>query len=277
MEKIRYLIFGSGYLGNKFHEQLKNSFLSKERIKSKEGVIEVIKKINPEIVINCVGKTGRPNVDWCEDNKMETIESNIIVPYYIALACKATGKRMTHIGSGCVYGGEGKAFTEEDKPNYFGSFYSITKIISEKILKGFDNVLQVRIRMPISSDKTDRNLITKLLNYNKIIEVKNSISVLEDAIGAIKQLMDKNKSGVFNLVNPQPVTHKEIIDIFEEVVGEKHRYEVITLDELAKITKAGRSNCVLSIEKLKKEKIYMPDTKDSIRKCMEIYLKGIVK
>ena len=29
-------------------------------------------------VINCAGKTGRPNVDWCEDHRPETVMSNVV-------------------------------------------------------------------------------------------------------------------------------------------------------------------------------------------------------
>jgi hypothetical protein len=32
----------------------------------------------PTHVLNSAGVTGRPNVDWCEDNKKETIRANVI-------------------------------------------------------------------------------------------------------------------------------------------------------------------------------------------------------
>lgn len=271
MDNFRCLIFGQGYFGKKFHEHFRDSILSGVRIKTKEDVLQEIKRFNPDVVINCAGKTGNPNIDWCEDHKMESIESNILVPHYVALACQELKKKMVHIGSGCVYNGYEKVFDEEDPPNYFGSFYSITKIISEKILNEFDNVLQVRMRLPISSDDSSRNLINKLLKYNKIINVQNSISAVDDAIKATEGLLKKGETGIFNVVNPGPITHKEILDIFQKVTGKKHDYEIVSLEELDKITKAGRSNCILSIEKLKKVGIHMPDTKKSVEKCFLEY------
>ena len=84
----KYLIFGNGYLGNKFNEFLEESILSKIRINSSKDAKKEIKKHNSEFIINCIGKTGNPNIDWCEENKMETLHGNLLVPLYIAIACK---------------------------------------------------------------------------------------------------------------------------------------------------------------------------------------------
>jgi hypothetical protein len=43
-------------------------------------------------------------------------------------------------------------FTEMDKPNFTGSYYSHTKAMVEDLLKQFPNVLTLRIRMPIIAD-----------------------------------------------------------------------------------------------------------------------------
>lgn len=52
-------------------------------------------------VINCAGKTGRPNVDWCEDHKIETIESNVIGTLMLAQACWIRDIHLTVMATGC--------------------------------------------------------------------------------------------------------------------------------------------------------------------------------
>jgi 3,5-epimerase/4-reductase len=42
--------------------------------------------IKPTHVLNSAGVTGRPNVDWCEANKAETIRSNVIGTLNIAVS-----------------------------------------------------------------------------------------------------------------------------------------------------------------------------------------------
>ena len=56
----------------------------------------------------------------------------------------------------------GTKFTEDDKPNFFGSFYSHTKGMVEQMLKSYSNVCVLRVRMPISDDLSPRNFLTKI-------------------------------------------------------------------------------------------------------------------
>ncbi|PXY71328.1 hypothetical protein CXX78_00645 [Candidatus Parvarchaeota archaeon] len=268
----KYLIFGNGYLGNKFNEFLEESILSKIRINSSKDAKKEIKKHNSEFIINCIGKTGNPNIDWCEENKMETLHGNLLVPLYIAIACKELRKKMVHIGSGCIYNGNKKEFTEKDVPNFEGSYYSRTKLISEKILSDFD-VLLIRLRMPIDGYPNKRNLLTKLLNYKKIVNYPNSLTVVNDLLKITKELMDKNQTGIFNVVNKNPITHEEILKFYKEISGKKLNYELIDPNSLDQITLAKRSNCVLSTEKLEKLGIEVPEIKEALKKCITQYVK----
>ena len=266
--KVKYLIIGNGYLGNKFLKYFNDSTMCNQRIESFDDAINAIKEHNPEVLINCAGATGRPNIDWCEDHKEETFLSNVILPLNLAKACKETKIRMVHLGSGCVYTGdnEGKGFREIDRPNFGGSFYSLTKALSEQLLLDYD-VLQLRLRMPIDSEMGPRNFITKILNYKKIIDVKNSMTFVEDLLRVSKLLIESNKTGVFNVANPGPMSHTEILDLYKKYRDPNFKYEVISVEELNKMTKAGRSNCILNTEKLEKE-IKIPQLKKRIEEML---------
>jgi len=84
-----------------------------------------------------------------------------------------------------------RKYTETDKPNFTGSFYSKTKIMVEELLKSYNNVLTLRIRMPISKDLHPRNFVTKILNYDKIVNVPNSMSVLPDLLPILVDMSEK--------------------------------------------------------------------------------------
>ncbi|MEK6922907.1 MAG: sugar nucleotide-binding protein [Nanoarchaeota archaeon] len=271
--KVRYLVLGNGFFGNKLANYLEGSFLSKARINSVRDVESEIQKFDPKFVINCVGKTGRPNVDWCEDHKLETAQSNITVPLHILEACQKLNKKMVHLSTGCIYEGDngGKGFSEEDEPNFYGSYYSRTKLIIEKILKEYDNVLQLRLRMPMDDIPGERNILDKLLKYNKVANLRNSITVLGDFLPIAKRLMDSDEMGIFNTTNKGAITNKEILDIYEEVTGEKKNYELIDQKELEKFTKARRSVCVISVKKLEDKGIKIRDVKEAVRDCIQRY------
>ncbi|MBT4191840.1 MAG: sugar nucleotide-binding protein, partial [Candidatus Diapherotrites archaeon] len=154
----KYLIIGNGFIGNKFLNFLEDCEMSTKIIHSYVDALDEIRENAPQVVINCAGETGRPNVDWCEDNKQKTFDGNVLLPLNLAKACEETKTKLVHMGTGCVYVGDnnGKGFSEEDEPNFGGSFYSQTKMISESLLKDYD-VLQLRIRMPIDSAQGPRN------------------------------------------------------------------------------------------------------------------------
>jgi len=269
---MKYLIFGRGMIGTKLNVFLNDAYLSSVDITDFEAAKKEIQEIGPEVIINCAGKTGKPNVDWCEDHKLETIHSNVMGPFVLVRACQELYKYLVQVDSGCVYEGDnnGKGFSEEDEPNFTGSFYAKSKIMSQKILREFDNILILRLRMPVLSEPDDRNYITKILRYSKIINNRNSITILDDFLLAAKHLMENKKTGIYNIVNPGAISPKEILDMYKEIVDPNHNFEVISSEELDTITKARRSNCILNTDKLEKE-IKLPSIQEGVRDCLIKY------
>ncbi|PIZ99537.1 MAG: hypothetical protein COX77_01255 [Candidatus Komeilibacteria bacterium CG_4_10_14_0_2_um_filter_37_10] len=269
------LIIGNGYLGEKFKNYIGDSVVSSVFINSEQDVVKEIDHYRPNWVINCAGITGRPNIDWCEDHREETFVGNILLPLQIAKACQSRRVRMLHLGSGCVYQGDncGRGFSEDDAPNFGGSFYSLTKALSEQLLRDF-NVLQLRLRMPIDSDlNSPRNFVKKITHYEKVIDIQNSMTIVEDLLLVAEDLMKKERSGIYNVVNPGPLSHHQILDLYQQIVDPDFKYQIITIEELGKITRAGRSNCVLNGEKLAKE-IELPVLKERLIKLFTDFVKN---
>ncbi|MAG22105.1 MAG: hypothetical protein CL943_02260 [Candidatus Diapherotrites archaeon] len=272
-----YLILGNGFMGNKFHNFLENTIISDRKIHSARDIEEEIVRYNPRIVINCIGNTGKVNIDWCETHKPETFIGNVSVPLLILEACNKVGVKMVHLGTGCIYQGDnnGKGYSEDDKPNFEGSYYSRSKLTIEKMLKEFD-VLQLRLRMPFDDFPSDKNLINKLIGYEHIINIPNSITYIPDFLEAAKTLLENNATGIYNVVNKGAITHSEILELYKEIVDSNIDYEIISLEELYKITKAERSNCILSTEKLEKE-CKVRDVREALEICLPKYKKELEK
>jgi dTDP-4-dehydrorhamnose reductase len=269
---MRVLIFGRGYIAGKFHAAFEGSLLSPADITDPAAVREELRRHKPEFAVNTAGKTGRPNVDWCEDHPFETWTSNTLGPLSLARACIEEGVHLTHMGSGCVYEGDngGKGYREEDPPNFFGSFYSRSKIWSEQALRELP-VLQLRMRMPLDGEPNPRNLITKITAYPKVISVPNSLSVVDDFLRAAKELMKKRRTGVYNVTNPGAIEHRRILELYREIVDPEHTWEVISTKQLDRLTKARRSNCVLNTDKLAKEGVRLRPIEEAVRASLEEY------
>jgi len=276
----RYLIFGNGYLGNRFKEFLDGkSILSDMRIHSSDDALTVIDQIRPTVVINAAGHTGKPNVDACEMQKSQTFAGNVSVPYNIAEACSKRKLFMIHLSSGCIYEGNGhngRGFSEEDVPNFRGSFYSITKSQGEEALKPFLNVGQIRLRIPFEGRKNPRNLLDKLLSYISngfhVLDAPNSISYIPDLLYITQQLAERRAAGIFNVVNEGAMTHDQLLREYQKVSGRQLSYKLITPADLDKRTAARRSNCVLSVEKLKSLGISVPSVESAIERGVAEYV-----
>src|SRR5574338_1509284 len=74
------------------------------------AIFKLIKDYQPDVLVNCIGKTGRPNVDWCESHKEETMSANVTLPLLLADACNRANVHLVQIGSGCIYFGESPNF-----------------------------------------------------------------------------------------------------------------------------------------------------------------------
>ncbi|MFA5935559.1 MAG: sugar nucleotide-binding protein [Patescibacteria group bacterium] len=275
------LIFGAGYLGQKFADSIPGSVLTTADISDGDAVREALETFKPDAVLNTAGKTGKPNVDWCEDNKIATMRSNVVGALVLAEACAEANVHMTHLGSGCIFYGpspDPKGWRETAYANP-SAFYSRTKYAADIVLSDLPNVAVARLRMPIDGIPGPRNLITKLANYPKIIDVENSVTVIDDLVKAILVIVEKKATGVFHTVNEGTMKHRDLIALYEEIVDPAHTNEWIPNDDLVKLGLAtkGRSNCILQNARLKEIGVEMRPISVALRDCMEQYAAAIKK
>ena len=218
-------------------------------------------------IINCSGYTGIPNVDACEDNKEFCYAYNVLYPMQVVKLCNQYKIPVIHIGSGCIYSGYEKEFTEEDIPNFGiysneSSYYSKCKHVFETFAKEF-NCYVLRIRIPFTDILTRKNYFSKLLNYDTLINELNSVTSLNDFDEFVVRFISaKPEYGIYNVVNPEPVKAEEVIEILKDnkIVNSKWRF--IELKDLN--TKANRSNCVLTTDKIKDLGLQLPNTRTSL-------------
>lgn len=260
-EKQVYLLFGkTGWLGGKLttllREQGKTVHLAASRLENREHVIKELDTFKPTHVLNAAGVTGRPNVDWCESHRPETVRANVIGTLNLADVCSQRGVHCTMYATGCIYEYDaehtigGKGFTEEDAPNFMGSYYSDTKGMVEKMLKAFSNVCVLRVRMPISDDLSPRNFVTKIVKYEKVVNIPNSMTVLTDLLPVSLIMAERKLQGIFNFCNPGAISHNEILDLYKEYIDPTFTYSNFTVEEQDKVLVAKRSNNTLDVSRM---------------------------
>jgi len=230
-----------------------------------ETLRKILREERVEVLLNCSGFTGKPNVDACEKNQDLCFRLNVLWPEQLAQILAECKVQLVQIGSGCIYQGVPRpeqpeaGFREEDEPNFSFyhppcSFYSGTKAEMEKRIRHLPGVSIWRLRMPFTSQWDDRNLLCKLSKYPKILEARNSITDLEEMIElTLRMLAARVPTGIYNLTNPGIVANSEIVEILlRHGIRAQPADYFCSPEEIAEAMQAPRSACVLDSSKISK-------------------------
>jgi dTDP-glucose 4,6-dehydratase len=293
---MKILVYGSkGWIGNQFIQILKEGkmdyLLGKARVDSEKDVLEEIKTLNPSHVVSFIGRThGKigekcfTTIDYLEEEGklIENIRDNLFSPLILAEICTELGIHYTYLGTGCIFkfddehpfGKEINGFTEESMPNFFGSSYSVVKGYTDRLMHLFnDSVLNLRIRMPITGSPNGRNFITKIVTYEKVCSVPNSMTILPELLPYVLDMMKKGITGTVNLTNPGLISHNEILEMYKEIVDPTFVWKNFSPEEQRKILSADRSNNYLDTSLLESLYPQIDTIKEGIKKCLINYSK----
>ena len=287
---MNILIYGSnGWIGNQVISYLKLNnikyIIGECRAEDHIGLENEILLHKPTNILSFIGRTHGvignkvyTTIDYLEQpNKLkENVRDNLYSPLTLAILSHKYNIHYTYLGTGCIFefddkhpfGEEINGFTEEDVPNFFSSSYSTVKGYTDRLMHLFNNVLNLRIRMPITSTINNRNFITKIVNYDKICSVPNSMTVLDELIPIMIDMVKNNICGTINLTNPGLISHNEILQMYKEIVDPSFTWNNFTIDEQNNILAAGRSNNYLDTTKLTTLYPHIKNIKDSVKDCL---------
>lgn len=286
---MKILIYGGkGWIGGQIIEHLIQSdidyILGNARVDNLLELEKEIKAINPSHILSLIGRThGKvgdkiySTIDYLElpDKLVENIRDNLFGPIQLANICQKLDIHFTYLGTGCIFNNDEEKniskFTEEDNPNFFGSSYSIVKGFTDQLMHLYPKTLNLRIRMPISDKINERNFITKIVNYDKICSISNSMTVLPELIPIMISMIKKKLMGTINLVNPGVISHNEILELYKEIVDKNFTWLNMSLEEQNKILLSKRSNNSLDTTKLISLYPDVKDIKTSIKNCLLNY------
>jgi 3,5-epimerase/4-reductase len=185
---MKLLVYGAlGWIGQQFCAYLQEKDIKyhcgEARVYNIIDVRKDIEKIKPTHILSLIGRTSGiynckiiGTIDYLEQpgKLQENIRDNLFSLISLALLCREYNIHLTYVGTGCIFNYDTehtteKRYTEDDIPNFFGSSYTIVKGYTDQLMHLLtDTVLNLRIRMPISSQDHPRNFISKIISYDKI-------------------------------------------------------------------------------------------------------------
>lgn len=282
------LLFGSkGWIGSKVVKMLEEKNISVLYASSRADDIPSIRnEINNSStqithIMSFIGRTHGvyenekiTTIDYLEKpgKLVDNVRDNLYAPIALALLCKELNIHFTYLGTGCIfeydeahlYGSENTGFVESSLPNFFGSSYSIVKGFTDQLMHQLP-VLNVRIRMPITSEVHERNFITKITSYKKVCSIPNSMTVLNELLPLMLELTLRKEVGTVNLTNPGLITHNEILEMYKEIVDPAFTWENFTQEEQNTILLSKRSNNCLDTRVIQSYFPQVKSIKESVR------------
>lgn len=226
----------SGMVGSIVVETLKNEYIFENLslevgvdITKPETVHTYVSKSEANWIIHFAAKT---DVDEAETERAEgenssTWKVNVGATKILVDACKTYHKKLLYISTDFVFSGGDHIFTENDTPSPIG-WYAITKYEGEKCVQALqDQGVIVRLSFPYGHTKgTKKDFVGRL---RERFEAKQPISApadqeftptyIPDIAMGIKNIIEKDASGIYHLVGSQILTSFEASLIIAQTFG----------------------------------------------------------
>lgn len=287
---MKILVFGArGWIGSQMTPLLAAAGFevveASARADDEVAVAALLDAERPDRVLSVIGRTRGGDVGTidfledeakCHDKLVLNLRDNLYGPLTLALACRARGVHFSYLGTGCIFSyakegqGEAEAFDEASDPNFFGSAYSVVKGYTDRLMRQVarDGVLQVRIRMPLTADRSPYNFITKITSYERICSVENSMTVLPTLLPVFVDLIRRAHRGTVNLTNPGTISHDRILEHYRRIVDGRFAWRNFTEAEQNEILRSRRSNNRLCTDELTRLYPDVPGIEEAVVACL---------
>ncbi len=196
-------------------------------IRNLDNLVEVIADFQPEAIINCIGIVKqRPTAK----ESIPSLEINALLPHRLAVLCKASGARLIHLSTDCIFSGKKGNYLESD-PSDAEDLYGKTKFLGEV---HDDNCLTLRTSIIGREIARHKSLLDWFLAQQGTVKgFRNAIytgfTTLEMSRIIEMLLMEyPDASGVYQ-VSSTPINKYELLLLFREKLG--HNIEILPNEE----------------------------------------------
>lgn len=276
---MKILITGAnGMLAKAVKEKFANETLiltdsNELDITVEKSVMEKVKEINPEYVINCAAYTA---VDKAEEDKELAQKVNSLGVENLAKACRNTGATLIHVSTDYVFDGEldiNKVYREDDKTGPV-TVYGITKLSGEqKLIENCDKYYIfrtawlygegnnfVRTMLKLGSEKEEINVVS---------DQHGSPTYTEDLANIIYQAIEKKiPYGIYHATNQGYTTWYDFTKEIFKKANCNCRVNPVTSEQFVRPAKRPK-NSMLSKDKLLVQGIEIPMWIDALDRYLK--------
>lgn len=183
-------------------------------VTDRNAVAEVIRRTNPEIILNCVGVL----IKGSKEHPDNAILINAYFPHLLKKLADETGAKLIHISTDCVFSGKRGNYAEDDFRDA-DDLYGRSKALGE-----VTNVKDLTIRTSIIGPELKKDgeglFHWFMTQHGKINGFKTAIwggvTTLELA-KAVDWAIVRNKTGLVQLSNGIGISKYDLLNLFKEI------------------------------------------------------------
>jgi dTDP-4-dehydrorhamnose reductase len=270
-----------------------------------EFLFDYVRKLRPELVINAEETIAKNDANVGELERLEMLQSNVVLPQTVSRVCTAVGIPCGHVSSGSIYTGAKvvdetgcrieedlsrpavkelftahperfRGFSETDEPNFSFeaapcTFYSGTKALAEASLKSYSQMFVWRFITPFNEEDEPRNLLTQLRDLPRFRDTVCSLSHLGDCVSACLELWDcRVPYGTYNVVNPGAIRTQEVAQMLQKSLKPTRGLELLLYDDAScgHDEKEVRSDCILDASKILAAGVKMRNVREALQRSL---------
>ncbi|WP_341786863.1 SDR family oxidoreductase [Rickettsia endosymbiont of Cantharis rufa] len=223
-----YATARSSFICSYFSKDLSDKLITNVDVENHDSLVEVFNKINPDVVINCIGLV-KQLAD--ANDPLKALSVNSLLPHRLANLCKLSDSRLIHIGTDCVFSGKKGNYKESDFPDCY-DLYGRSKFLGE-----VDYPHAITLRTSIIGHELAGN--RSLINW--FLSVEGHAKGFEKAIysgfptvelARIVQdfvLPNKELRGLYHAAS-KPINKLELLKLVAEIYNKE--IDIIPSDEL---------------------------------------------
>tara|TARA_B100000579_G_C22698358_1_gene788539 strand:- start:120 stop:998 length:879 start_codon:yes stop_codon:yes gene_type:complete len=197
----------------------KSNFFKNIDVTNNLIVEKLIRKIKPDIVINCIGiiKQNIQNKDL-----KDIFLVNSFFPKHLSYLSNKYNFKFIHFSTDCVFSGKGKNYNEKNFPDA-SDYYGISKFFGENLLR--KNVV-IRTSFIGHNPNSKKSLLEWFLSQNKSIKgydksIFSGFTSYELANIIYKYFLKKeNMNGLFH-ISSKPISKYELLSLIKKVYKKK--------------------------------------------------------
>jgi dTDP-4-dehydrorhamnose reductase len=230
---FRSIVLGaSGFVGGALMRGLQSDGTStaggkgllKLEARSESGVADLLERLAPDLVINCIGLA---DVDRAERDPALAGELNVQVVRSIARARRQTPFRLFQISTDYVFDGSRGGYAEGDEPHPVNE-YGRSKLRGEVVALSLPDALVLRISAPFGEGFGERKpqffrYVAETLRSGRPVtaleDQRVTATFLPDLVSAVPALYEQGLQGIVHLGSEDPLSRFEFARRVARTIG----------------------------------------------------------